>query len=109
MSGNRTGKTEQSLSLLRALLTNRQVPDANRISITVGEVRALTGLRYTDWTSGEPVEREWPEAGPLDPSTLGMAMDMVDEDDAVLGVVGRGTKAERVAERYAQLMRLTHA
>ena len=59
MSGNRAGKTEQSLSLLRALLTNRQVPDANRISITVGEVRALTGLRYTDWTSGEPVEKEW--------------------------------------------------
>jgi hypothetical protein len=43
----------------------------------------------------------------LDARTLGMAMDMVDEDDAVLGVVGRGTKAERVAVRYDQLMRLT--
>lgn len=41
----------------------------------------------------------------IDPTILGMAMDMTDEEDAVLGVVGRGTKAERVAARYAELSR----
>jgi hypothetical protein len=44
-----------------------------------------------------------PECPPLDPFLLGMAMDMTDDDDATLGVVGRGTKAERVAARYAEL------
>lgn len=34
-----------------------------------------------------------------------MALDMVDEEDATLGVVGRGTKAERVAVLYDRLTR----
>jgi hypothetical protein len=41
----------------------------------------------------------------IDPGILGMAMDMVDEEDAVVGVLGRGTKAERVAALYAHLSR----
>jgi hypothetical protein len=41
----------------------------------------------------------------IDPHILGMAMDMTDEEDDTLGVVGRGTKAERVAARYASLAR----
>jgi len=40
---------------------------------------------------------------PLDAFLLGMAMDMTDEEDDRLGVVGRGTKAERIATRYAAL------
>jgi hypothetical protein len=39
----------------------------------------------------------------LDAQLLGMAMDLVDEEDARLGVVNRGRKSERVAGRYAKL------
>jgi len=46
------------------------------------------------------------EAASLDAFILGMAMDQTDELDSQRGVIGRGTKAERVAIRYADLAAL---
>ena len=47
------------------------------------------------------------EAVPLDVFALGLAMDLTDEQDASLGILGRGTKAERVAAKYAAIARET--
>jgi hypothetical protein len=43
------------------------------------------------------------EAAPIDALTLGIAMDMVDEEDARLGVLNRGRKVDRIIARYAAL------
>lgn len=96
MSANREGKTEQSLSLLRALLANRQVPDANRISITVGEVRALVAT--------------------LDKSALAQAIRFVEATRAnIEGYVWEGPEpewfdgyAEDIAEQYNLLTMEAH-
>jgi site-specific recombinase XerC len=48
-------------------------------------------------TSGTPVA-----------DLLGTAMDMVDEEDALVGVLGRGRKVDRILARYIALERKEH-
>jgi hypothetical protein len=47
-----------------------------------------------------PADRD---EGLPDADVLGMALDLVDEEDARVGVVGRGRKVDRVVAEYARI------
>jgi hypothetical protein len=68
-------------------------------------VKGLSGSAlWKDGISRAAVLALIPEGAMLvtEAKTLGYAMDLVDEEDAVLGVVGRGTKAERILARLRE-------
>jgi hypothetical protein len=69
-------------------------------------ITAPAAKRGSDWVwvSKASVLALIPEDAVLvtEAKTLGYAMDLVDEEDAVFGVVGRGTKAERILARLRE-------
>jgi hypothetical protein len=52
--------------------------------------------RYTDWTSGEPIEKEWAMTGPTDPALRAAAQEFIDHvsDAATWNTPGPGCDAQ---------------
>lgn len=99
-NGSRHNDLRQMFSVCKGMVTIYQFEDGEFESLEITGYPGA-GLNLDAW-GVKPASS--PPAQELDPDMLGMALDLVDEEDARVGVVGRGRKVDRVVTEYRRLI-----
>jgi hypothetical protein len=106
-SGPRHVARQEALRKARAALAT-PAPLTFATDVGVYPASSPDGPR-TEWQEGwnaavTAMETEAATPAPLDPMLLAMAMDRTDDEDERLGVVGRGTKVDRILAEYRRIV-----